>query len=101
MNKKKKILSQELEKIWNKTVENIFFEPKLPNDPFGFDSYKRIIKWSKYGKKGKFGWNIHHVDGNLSNNDIINLRALHWKSCSYVHKKIIDLENKTIEIRKK
>lgn len=50
------------------------------------DRYGRVMARSAYGdKNSKFGWNIHHRDGNYSNNNINNLEAVHFDTYDEIH----------------
>ncbi len=53
----------------------------------GFKYFKNdicgaLIQVTKYGKKGKFGWEIDHIKpvSKGGTDDLDNLQALHWKN---------------------
>ena len=71
---------EKLEKIWkHHTKQNI--DKKLWKDK----KYGRQIHWDQYGTRTPQGWDIHHIDGNRDNNEIENLRPIHWKSHMELH----------------
>lgn len=50
------------------------------------DRKGRIITKGAHGDRAsKYGWNIHHIDGDKSNNDSSNLEALHYVSHDEEH----------------
>ena len=46
---------------------------------------KKIVK-SAYGdRNSNFGWDIHHIDGNNSNNNLDNLKAVHHNTHTQIN----------------
>ena len=46
---------------------------------------RKITKGAYGDRSSKYGWNIHHIDGDKTNNDISNLEALHYDSHDEEH----------------
>lgn len=81
-------------KTFNKTIiHNVFMDTTRPSstrDPRQLRSDKkdRIIAKAAYGNRNsKFGWNIHHIDGDKNNNIKSNLQALHFETHDEIHNK--------------
>ncbi len=50
------------------------------------DRNKRKIYFPAYGDyNSRFGWNIHHINGNSKDNNIINLEAVNYVTHEELH----------------
>ena len=72
-------------------VTEVFRKAKKINeeDPYLWrqDRKGRMIYRPAYGDiYSNYGWNIHHIDGNLNNNNINNLEAVHYDTHNEIHR---------------
>lgn len=67
-----------IQKVWEKALTVEGFDPKL----YRKDVCGAWIKYSDYGKKTDFGWNIDHVypTAKGGKDDFINLRPMQWEN---------------------
>lgn len=76
-------------KTFSKNVKTqVFDKVALPiNKNWGIDFRGKKIARAGYGdENSKFGWNIHHKDGNKNNNNIDNLIPVHYDTHRDIHR---------------
>lgn len=72
-------------KVFRKSAEIVNKDSAL----WRSDRMGRIIARAAYGdRNSKFGWNIHHRDGNPANNILENLEAVHHDTHDEINRKI-------------
>ncbi len=78
----RKINKSKKTKIFEKAKKAEFHDSRL----WRMDRYGKKMYKAAYGDhNSRYGWNIHHKDGNRSNNNISNLEAVNFVTHKKLH----------------
>lgn len=68
---------EELRQIWQKAEPAP--KPRSPSE-WRMDAFHALIKWSKYGKRTEYGWDVDYImPRSRGGRDCMgNLRPMHW-----------------------
>lgn len=65
------------------------------NDQKKVDHKGRVIHWTQYGNRNStYGWNIDHINRNINDNSLNNLRAVHYETHEELNKRFNATKNK-------
>ncbi len=79
---RRKISKSKKRIIFEKAKQAEFQDSRL----WKIDRHGKMMHKAAYGdRNSKYGWNIHHKDGNRSNNNISNLEAVNFVTHKKLH----------------
>ena len=63
--------------IWQKSTPP---PPPWDESEWRLDAFHALMRWSKYGKQAKYGWEVDHIipRSRGGGSDMANLRPMHW-----------------------